>query len=177
MWQLHSSSALGFGSARCHLSLSTLMPCAQGAVGWYPCCWKPGTPVSCLHARPPGASPSPAPSPPLCVVCESACCGRDLRRAGHLGEFVHIHLLNDACYISADGGRVCRPLIICDNGVPRVRDEHIGKLKSGEWGFQDFLRAGEALCMWQWCRALYPAGVHMTVHMVGKVTAKASVCA
>jgi DNA-directed RNA polymerase III subunit RPC2 len=65
---------------------------------------------------------------------------------------VHIHLLNDACYISADGGRVCRPLIICDSGVPRVRDEHINKLKTGEWGFQDFLRAGEA------CRFTCPPG-------------------
>jgi len=38
---------------------------------------------------------------------------------------------NDACFLSCDGGRVCRPLIICDNGVPRVRQEHIGNLTSG----------------------------------------------
>eukprot|EP00877_Chromochloris_zofingiensis_P003786 jgi/Chrzof1/13408/Cz07g31260.t1 len=67
---------------------------------------------------------------------------RDLRRRGHIGEFVHIHLQNDACYISSDGGRVCRPLIICDRGVPRVRQAHIDKLSSGQWGFQDFLKAG-----------------------------------
>ena len=69
-------------------------------------------------------------------------CCRDLRRGGHLGEFVNVHLQNDACYISADGGRVCRPLIICDNGVPRITSQHIAKLKAGEWDFQDFLRAG-----------------------------------
>jgi hypothetical protein len=40
-------------------------------------------------------------------------------------------LQNDACYVSCDGGRVCRPLIICDAGVPRVRQEHIDKLKRG----------------------------------------------
>ncbi|PNW76230.1 hypothetical protein CHLRE_12g542800v5 [Chlamydomonas reinhardtii] len=67
---------------------------------------------------------------------------RELRRAGHLGEFVHVHLQGDACYISCDGGRVCRPLIICDAGVPRVRQEHITKLRSGEWGFPDFLARG-----------------------------------
>lgn len=38
---------------------------------------------------------------------------------------------NDACYVSCDGGRVCRPLIICDAGVPRVTQEHINKLKTG----------------------------------------------
>ncbi len=51
-----------------------------------------------------------------------------------------MHLQLDACYISSDGGRVCRPLIICDRGVPRVKQEHIDKLKAGEWGFNDFLR-------------------------------------
>jgi len=39
---------------------------------------------------------------------------RDLRRGGHMGEFVHVHLAADSCYISCDGGRVCRPVIICD---------------------------------------------------------------
>lgn len=61
---------------------------------------------------------------------------RELRRAGRLGEFVHVHLQQDACYVSADGGRVCRPLIICDQGVPRVRQEHITKLRSGEVGVE-----------------------------------------
>ncbi|WIA33788.1 hypothetical protein OEZ86_006901 [Tetradesmus obliquus] len=67
---------------------------------------------------------------------------RDLRRVGHMGAFVHLHLAGDACHISCDGGRVCRPLIICDRGVPRVTNEHIGKLKAGEWGFEDFLKRG-----------------------------------
>ena len=71
---------------------------------------------------------------------------RDLRRAGHMGAFVPLHLAGDACHISCDGGRVCRPLIICDRGVPRVTNEHIGKLKAGEWGFEDFLKRGELCC-------------------------------
>lgn len=44
---------------------------------------------------------------------------------------------------SCDGGRVCRPLIICDDGVPRVATSHINRLKAGEWGFSDFLKRGE----------------------------------
>ena len=54
-----------------------------------------------------------------------------MRRKGYLGEFVHVYLQSDSCYISADGGRVCRPLIICDRGTPRVTQEHIEKLRRG----------------------------------------------
>mmetsp|Transcript_18127 Transcript_18127/g.33118 ORF Transcript_18127/g.33118 Transcript_18127/m.33118 type:complete len:1156 (-) Transcript_18127:48-3515(-) len=67
---------------------------------------------------------------------------REMRRNNLVGEFVHVQLQQDACHISCDGGRVCRPLIICDAGVPRVRKEHIEKLRSKEWGFNDFLRRG-----------------------------------
>jgi hypothetical protein len=42
---------------------------------------------------------------------------------------------------------VCRPLIICDSGVPRVTSEHIRKLKAGEWGFTDFLKRGVCVCV------------------------------
>eukprot|EP00798_Chlamydomonas_sp_ICE-L_P009475 gene9475-32467_t len=45
---------------------------------------------------------------------------REMRRRGYVGEFVHVHLQNGACFISCDGGRVCRPLIICDNGNATV---------------------------------------------------------
>lgn len=44
--------------------------------------------------------------------------------------------------IASDGGRVCRPLIICDRGVPRVRDEHLGALREGRWTFNSFLQHG-----------------------------------
>ncbi|GAX73919.1 hypothetical protein CEUSTIGMA_g1369.t1 [Chlamydomonas eustigma] len=67
---------------------------------------------------------------------------RDMRRKGFVNEFVHVHVQGESCYISCDGGRVCRPLIICDKGVPRVKQEHINNIKSGLWGFPDFLRRG-----------------------------------
>lgn len=45
---------------------------------------------------------------------------------------------------------MCRPLIICDGGVPRVTEEHIERLKRGEWGFQDFLSRGEGVREGTW---------------------------
>lgn len=38
--------------------------------------------------------------------------------------------------------RVCRTLIICDHGMPRVTADHITKLKNGEWTFNHFLHHG-----------------------------------
>ena len=66
-------------------------------------------------------------TPPLPAV-------RDMRRKGYVNEFVHVHVQGEACYVSCDGGRVCRPLIICDRGVPRVKQEHISKIKAGGEG-------------------------------------------
>ncbi len=37
---------------------------------------------------------------------------------------------------------MCRPLIICDHGMPRVTADHIAKLKNGEWSFNHFLHHG-----------------------------------
>ena len=54
---------------------------------------------------------------------------RQLRRAGRVGEFVSITLAADAVYIASDGGRVCRPLIICAGGVPSVTAAHIAKAR------------------------------------------------
>lgn len=53
---------------------------------------------------------------------------KQLRRAGHLGHFVNVYTQQDCVYIASDGGRVCRPLIVCDSGVPRLTDHHIAKV-------------------------------------------------
>lgn len=50
---------------------------------------------------------------------------RSLRRRGCVGPYVSVFLQQDCCYIACDGGRVCRPLLICDAGVPRVTSEHM----------------------------------------------------
>jgi DNA-directed RNA polymerase III subunit RPC2 len=92
---------------------------------------------------------------------------RKLRRAGKMSEFVSIYINHHhrVVYIASDGGRICRPMIIVDRGVPRVTDAHmkvslrpprlllnrifpadafiwIQCLKSGRNTFDDFLTAG-----------------------------------
>ena len=67
---------------------------------------------------------------------------RELRRRGRLGEFVSVHTAHDAVHLASDGGRVCRPLIVCEGGRPRVRRRHLRRLAAGAWTFTDFLRAG-----------------------------------
>lgn len=67
---------------------------------------------------------------------------RGLRRSGKLGEFVSVYTQHDSVQIASDGGRVCRPLIICDQGWPRVTAEHLARLKDGSWNFNHFLKHG-----------------------------------
>ncbi|CAM6087095.1 unnamed protein product [Calypogeia fissa] len=56
---------------------------------------------------------------------------RKLRRAGKIGEFVsiHVHAVQRCIYIAADGGRVCRPLVIADKGISRVKEHHMKELE------------------------------------------------
>ncbi|KAJ2843711.1 DNA-dependent RNA polymerase II, partial [Coemansia erecta] len=69
---------------------------------------------------------------------------RALRRTGRIPAFVSIYTDDHArtVNISADGGRICRPVIIVDGGKSRVTDEHIQRLMAGELQFDDFLRLG-----------------------------------
>jgi len=67
---------------------------------------------------------------------------RNLRRSGCIGEFVSVYVIQNTLHVASDGGRVCRPLIICDGGVPRVTDAHIQALKAGRMHFNSFLREG-----------------------------------
>jgi DNA-directed RNA polymerase III subunit RPC2 len=52
---------------------------------------------------------------------------RKLRRAGRLSEFVGIYINHHqrTVNIASDGGRICRPMIIVENGKPRVTAAHI----------------------------------------------------
>ncbi|KAL8555575.1 hypothetical protein ACS0TY_003395 [Phlomoides rotata] len=69
---------------------------------------------------------------------------RKLRRAGKIGEFVSIFVNDKQCcvYIASDGGRVCRPLIIADKGVSRIKEHHMKELRDGVRTFQSFLKEG-----------------------------------
>ncbi|TYK03821.1 DNA-directed RNA polymerase III subunit 2 isoform X2 [Cucumis melo var. makuwa] len=67
-----------------------------------------------------------------------------LRRAGKIGEFVSVFVneKQHCVYIASDGGRVCRPLVIADKGVSRIREYHMKELSDGVRTFDDFLRDG-----------------------------------
>ncbi|CAH1388640.1 unnamed protein product [Nezara viridula] len=69
---------------------------------------------------------------------------RMLRRCGRINGFVSIypHHKHKSVYISSDGGRLCRPYIIVENGKPLVNSTHINKLSSGLMKFEDFLNEG-----------------------------------
>ena len=43
---------------------------------------------------------------------------RKLRRRGCVGPYVSVFAQQDCVYLASDGGRVCRPLIVCDAGRP-----------------------------------------------------------
>ncbi len=43
-------------------------------------------------------------------------------------------------YINCDEGRVRRPLIIVEDGVSRLQPEHLDKIRSGEWSWEDLAR-------------------------------------
>ncbi|ODV80085.1 DNA-directed RNA polymerase III [Suhomyces tanzawaensis NRRL Y-17324] len=69
---------------------------------------------------------------------------RQLRRTGKVSEFVSIYTNTHqrAVHIATDGGRICRPLIIVENNIPRVKAHHLFKLQNGDWDFDDFLSHG-----------------------------------
>ncbi len=45
-------------------------------------------------------------------------------------------------YINCDEGRVRRPLIIVENGIPKLTREHIEKIRAGEWNWEDLIKNG-----------------------------------
>ncbi|CEI91101.1 Putative DNA-directed RNA polymerase [Rhizopus microsporus] len=69
---------------------------------------------------------------------------RRLRRAGRISEFVSVfvNIHHRTVNLSSDGGRICRPLIIVENGVPAVKQHHIDDLIAGKLTFDDFLKGG-----------------------------------
>ncbi|XP_038970823.1 DNA-directed RNA polymerase III subunit 2 isoform X1 [Phoenix dactylifera] len=69
---------------------------------------------------------------------------RKLRRSGKIGEFVSIFVneKQHCVYVASDGGRVCRPLVIADKGISRIKEHHMKELRDGVRSFDDFLRDG-----------------------------------
>ncbi|EKU19986.1 DNA-directed RNA polymerase III subunit RPC2 [Nannochloropsis gaditana CCMP526] len=69
---------------------------------------------------------------------------RLLRRKGLVAEFVSVclHEVQRAIYIATDGGRVCRPLLVCEKGVPRLTNMMMRQLSSGLLTLAELIRCG-----------------------------------
>ncbi|XP_047306154.1 DNA-directed RNA polymerase III subunit 2-like [Impatiens glandulifera] len=69
---------------------------------------------------------------------------RMLRRNGTLNEFVSVFVneKHRCVYLASDGGRVCRPLLIAENGASKIKEYHMKELIDGVRTFDDFLHNG-----------------------------------
>lgn len=74
---------------------------------------------------------------------------RQMRRNGELPYDVSIYVYYPAdprgekrLFISANAGRVLRPLIVVEKGKPKLTDEHIDKVENGELTWKDLVRMG-----------------------------------
>ncbi|WKY02543.1 hypothetical protein Q1695_016091 [Nippostrongylus brasiliensis] len=69
---------------------------------------------------------------------------RTVRRSGLLSEFVSVSrsLPLRAVYIASDGGRLCRPYLIVEEGKVLLKPHHLQELKDGQRIFEDFVDDG-----------------------------------
>lgn len=69
---------------------------------------------------------------------------RKLRRQGMVSPFTSIHINHDfkEVHLATDEGRICRPLIIVENGRSMVTARSLKSLRSGHWNFDSFLARG-----------------------------------
>jgi len=69
---------------------------------------------------------------------------RTRRRRGELPHLINIayHEDTNEININTDSGRARRPLIIIERGAPLISEEHIQKLKQGEFSFDDLIENG-----------------------------------
>lgn len=69
---------------------------------------------------------------------------RELRRKGLINEFVSISQDYNKKYITIafDYGRLARPLIIVEDGFPKVQPHHLQLLKEKKLNFNDFVKLG-----------------------------------
>ena len=89
---------------------------------------------------------------PVCLcACACACACVCVVCSGYLGEFVSIflHIVERCVYVSCDGGRLCRPLIILDPAthLPRLTERHIAELAGNLRDFASLIREGIIECV------------------------------
>ncbi|KAF1961503.1 DNA-directed rna polymeras-like protein III subunit [Byssothecium circinans] len=69
---------------------------------------------------------------------------RKLRRMGRLSEFTSININHDfnEVHIATDEGRICRPMIVVENGRSKITARYLKALRKGTMEFEDFLTRG-----------------------------------
>ncbi len=69
---------------------------------------------------------------------------REARRRGDVSEMVNVAVKErtNEVIVNADAGRARRPLIVIENGEPRVDDEDIEAIKEGTLEFEDLIASG-----------------------------------
>ena len=69
---------------------------------------------------------------------------KELRRSGEISDQINVAYYEETkeIYVNCDAGRVRRPLIIVENGKPKLTEEVIEKIETGEWKFSDLVRNG-----------------------------------
>jgi len=73
---------------------------------------------------------------------------REKRRAGEISTEVNITHFSklqtemEEVHANCDEGRVRRPLIIVENGVPKLQPTHLEKIGLGEWSWEDLIKNG-----------------------------------
>ena len=69
---------------------------------------------------------------------------RKFRRMGRISEFVSIYINHhhNGVHIATDEGRVCRPLIVVENGKSKVTARFLESLRKGTMDFDDALSRG-----------------------------------
>jgi DNA-directed RNA polymerase subunit B len=73
---------------------------------------------------------------------------REKRRTGEISTEVNVTHFTKAqteseeVHTNCDEGRVRRPLIIVENGVPKLQSKHLEKIALGEWTWEDLVKNG-----------------------------------
>jgi DNA-directed RNA polymerase subunit B len=73
---------------------------------------------------------------------------RQRRREGDISTEVNITYFSkeqtetEEVHVNCDEGRVRRPLIIVENGVPKLQSKHLERIGLGEWSWEDLVKNG-----------------------------------
>ena len=71
---------------------------------------------------------------------------RSLRRSGKISSEVNVAYIGNKyikeVVVNTDSGRIRRPLIVIENGVPKLTREHVKLLREGKLTFEDLVKQG-----------------------------------